>query len=1019
MKKSILILLSLLLASVAIAQTTVTGRITSSDDGTPIPFATLQIKGVKGLGSTTDSDGKYSLSGLPKDAVIIVSYIGYATQEIAVAGRSVIDIVLKPDALNLDEVMVVAYGVAKKGTYTGAASLVKADAIKDIPKTSFEGALSGRVAGLQITPGSGQAGSTQNIRIRGTGSMNASNEPLYVIDGVPVVSGDITQLAYVSNNVLSTLNPSDIESITVLKDAAASSLYGSRAANGIIMITTKRGKEGRMALTFKANMAFTPSFATENFEIASAEQQEILMYDKYYNEYMDSGKTHAQADAYAAGKVKTVIPRDPRGFYDWEKALFRTAVFQSYDLSVNGGSDKSSYYASLSYTDEQGRNRNNGLSRFSGRLNINQKIGKIVELASNISISNVDKSGFNDSRSTGANYFMASRNLLFPHWWPTALDGTPVTSRYRSYAYNYLYYDKLRENTSNTTKVSAVETLLLKLTDDLNVKSVFSYDETRVDDYSYYSPLHYSGSNKGGIIDTYSTKILRLISSTTVNYAKTFAEKHNVTLLAGFEGEKNKTDFIRASGSNLPNTTARTVQTAGTKDGTAYYWGDNMISILSRAEYNYDAKYYLSASLRRDASSRLSKEERWGQFWSVSGAWRINNEAFMSGVDWISNLRIRASYGSNGTLPIDKYGSMPLYSFGNNYNGNAGGVVSTSGNTALTWESSHNTSMALETGFFENRFGVNIEYFNRISKDLLQDVPTSQITGFSSTLANFGEMKNSGLEIEITGDIIRNGQLTWDAGLTASFIKSKVTKLYDGAQIVWYDPTGDDDRAKFVFREGESPKSFYGSEYAGVDRETGKPMWFLNNEGTADGQVDGRNITYNRSKASEVIIGCADPSVYGGFRTGLRWKDLSVNFNFSYSFGGQTYDATEKDNGDDGYYSSRTMSKYYFENRWTPDHKDAIFPRIVYDQSSSQGFQSRKLHSGDYIRLKDLSVSYSIPKSFINKFKIQNARVFFSATNLWTWAAFKGYDPEVNVYGTRGWEMPVGKTINFGVEIGL
>jgi TonB-linked SusC/RagA family outer membrane protein len=415
MKKSILIVLSVLLVTIGMAQTRVTGKVTSSDDGSPVPYATIQVKGVSGVGATTDLDGKFILPNVSGNATLVISYIGYRTQEVPVNGRAIVDVIMTADATNLDEVMVVAYGTSTKGTFTGAASVVKSDAIKDVPSLSFENAMNGKVAGVQISSNSGQAGSTSSIRVRGVGSMNASNEPLYVVDGVPVVSGNSSQLSgyiYTSSNVMSTINPSDIESITILKDAAASSLYGSRAANGVVVITTKRGKTGKAVINFKASVGITPSFATDNYEVASTEQQVEMYYENFWNSNVYTyNKTAADASAKALAQlnkrfnkhgytftapdntVKSLtIGGDRAGtYFDWEKELFRTAVYQSYDLSVSGASEASNYYTSLSYTKDMGRSVINDFSRITGRVNLTQKVGKYVDFTTNINIANSEK----------------------------------------------------------------------------------------------------------------------------------------------------------------------------------------------------------------------------------------------------------------------------------------------------------------------------------------------------------------------------------------------------------------------------------------------------------------------------------------------------------------------------------------------------------------------------------------------------------------------------------------------------
>ena len=1040
MKKSILIVLSILLVNIGWAQTRVTGTVTSSDDGSPVPYATILIKGVRGAGANTDLDGKYTLTNVPADAVLVFSYIGYRTQEVPVGGRNVIDVILAPDALALDEVMVVAYGTATKGTFTGAASVVKSEAIRDVPTLSFENAMNGKVAGMQITTTSGQAGSTSSIRVRGVGSMNASNEPLYVVDGVPVVSGNVTQMGiYTSNNVMSTINPSDIESITVLKDAAASALYGSRAANGVIMITTKRGKLGKTSVNFKASVGITPSFATDNFEVATPEQQVEAYYENFWNaDVYYRGKTNDVASANALKQLNNrfnkygyiftapdntvnslTISGDRAGkFYNWDEVLFRTSVYQSYDLSVSGATDASNYYTSLSYTKDLGRSVINDFNRITGRVNLTQKVGKSIEFTTNINIARSNKTGFNDTRATGSNYFMQSRNLLWPLYWPTDYKtGADWTARYGSYAYNPIYYNNEWENNSRTLRISANESVTVKILPELILKSIFSYDNTQTLDHLYFSKLHFSGSSVGGSVAEMSTNMNKWVSSTTLNFNKEFAKRHNVGVLVGWEVEENKSEYVRATGTNLPSGALHTVATAGKLDASAYYWGNTMVSMLSRAEYNYDNKYYFSASYRRDGSSRLSPSARWGNFWSVAGSWRIDKEKFMQGVDLISSLRLRGSYGVNGTLPSSNYGWRSLATYGDKYMEQPGSAVSTIADAILSWETSYTSNLALEFGLFDQRLTGSVEVFNRDSKNLLQDVPISRVTGFGSTLKNVGEINNKGIELELNGDIVKSESFNWSAGLTASYIKSTVTKLYGGQNIIWYDPTGGDSRAKFIYQEGKSTLALYGREWAGVEDETGKNLWFLNNDQTPDLMVDGRPATYNYTKASEKIIGDVHPKLFGGLNTSVEWKGISLSLNFTYKIGGYTYDAVGRDVTDDGYYWERIISKDQYDNRWTPENKTAKYPmRIAIDLEDVNQRSTRHMHKADYLRLKGMTLAYNLPKNIVSKIKLANARVYFNGTNLFTMAAYDVYDPEVNEYGTRGWEIPLGKTYTFGID---
>ena len=513
------------------------------------------------------------------------------------------------------------------------------------------------------------------------------------------------------------------------------------------------------------------------------------------------------------------------------------------------------------------------------------------------------------------------------------------------------------------------------------------------------------------------TNINKWVSSSTLNYNKEFAKRHNVGVLVGWEVEENKSEFARATGTNLPSSALHTVATAGKLDANAYYWGNTMVSMLSRAEYNYDNKYYVSGSYRRDGSSRLSPSARWGDFWSVAGSWRIDKENFMKDVDFISSLRLRGSYGVNGTLPSSNYGWRSLTTYGDKYMEQPGSGVSTIADANLSWETSYTSNIALEFGLLDQRITGSVELFNRDSKNLLQDVPISRVTGFGSTLKNVGEINNKGIEIELNADIIKTQDITWNMGITASTIKSTVTKLYGGQNIIWYDPTGGDSRGKYIYQEGQSTLALYGLEWAGVERETGKNLWFLNNDKTPDLTVDGRPATYDYTEASEKIIGNMHAKLFGGINTSVEWKGISLALNFTYKLGGYTYDAVGRDVTDDGYYWERIYSKDQYENRWTPQNKDAKYPmRIAIDLEDVNQRSTRHMHKADYLRLKSMTLAYNLPKNIVNKIKLANARVYFNGSNLFTLAAYDVYDPEVNEYGTRGWEIPLGKTYTFGVE---
>lgn len=1056
MRKVLLLLGSIFFCMSVFAQSTITvSGVVKAKDGSAVA-ASVMIKGGT-RGASTDANGKYTLTDVPSSATLVFSSVGFKNLEIPVNGNAIINATLDYDAQALDEVIAVAYGTARKGTFTGSADVINSKEIKDVPTTTFQNAIIGKAPGVQVTSGSGQAGSVTNIRIRGIGSMNASNEPLYVVDGVPVNAGSAGQLSdyiYATNNVLNTINPNDIESITILKDAAASSLYGSRAANGVVVITTKKGKSGKPKVNLSSTMGFTPTWATDNYEAAGVQEQVNMMYQVFWDYRVSNGWTEANATADAlnrlngkfkkhgyyfetagTGRYENVsikgmtdgLENREGKYFDWEDAYFRTGQYQNHDLSVSGGNENTKYYTSLAYTRDQSRIKINDFNRITGRVNLSQKIGKLLEFSSNVSIANSKQEGYNDTRNLGGNYYLQTRNLLWPLYWPTDYKtGLPWTSRYGSYAYNGLYYDNEWENSAKTLRLWANEALTLHLLPGLDIKSVFSYDNINTKDHLYYSPKHYNGSNDNGVVNEMVTNVNRLVSSTTINYNKSF-DAHEIDVLLGYEAEKNVTDYTRATGKDLPSSALHTVATAGLYEASGYSWGNNMQSYLSRLEYNYQHKYYASASFRRDGSSKLGPDTRWGNFWSVAGAWRINEEDFMKSMPMISNLRIRASYGINGTLPTNNFGWRSLVIYNDKYMDQAGGSIQTVADPNLTWETSYTTNLGLDFGLFDQRLFGTIEYFNRNSKDLLQDVPISTITGFSSTLKNVGEINNHGIELSLGGDIVRNSQVRWSATANASFIKSSVTKLYaqegesKGQDIIWYDPTGGDDRAQFIYREGESTLAFYGYEWAGVDPENGKNRYFVNDPSdktSGDFLLNGRGATYDFGNANYIILGSATPKVYGGLSTDVHYRNFSLTANFIYKIGGYIYDGAYKDVADDGYYWERIRAQSEWDNMWTDSHKNGSLPQLRgTDLEDPQQYSSRQMTDASFLRLKTITLGYELPFSVLGKVGISNVRIHATASNLLTFSKYKEADPEVNNFGTRGWETPYGKTFTFGIDL--
>lgn len=1048
MQKVLSLLIGVFFCMNVLAQSgsTVKGTV-SSTENSPIA-ATVMIKGST-RGTTADAGGNYSLENVPQNATLVFSSVGFQTVEMKVDGKTSINVTMSIDAQSLDEVIAVAYGTTTKATFTGSASVINGSAIQDVPNTSFQDALVGKAAGVSVTKGSGTVGSATTIQIRGIGSMNASTEPLYVIDGVPVSSGNAGQLGdyiYSTNNVMNTLNPDDIESISILKDAAAASLYGSRAANGVVVITTKKGKLGKPKITLKSSTGFSPSWATENWKPASTQDNIDYLYRVYYDAELSDGGTAQESMAYAlktlnnrfkrygyafttagdapdekviiSGLTDGVENRDGK-FFDWSNVYFRTALNHTDNISVSGGSENTQYYSSFSYTKNEGRIKMNDFDQLAGRVNLTQKIGRYVEFGSNVNVAKNKLIGFNDTDNAASNYFEAVHSRLFGVYWPTNyLTGEPWLAAYgNSGAQNNIFYDNEWENSSQILQLRAIERLKVNILPNLNVQTILSYDNAETKDHLYYSRVHFRGNLKG-VVNEISTAISKVVSSTTLNYNKDIGA-NSINFLLGYEAEKNESKFSRATGTDLPASNLHTVATAGEKDANGYSWGNSMISYLSRLEYNYDRKYYLSGSFRRDGSSKLGPASRWGNFWSVAGAWSINKESFMNNVDAISNLRLRASYGVNGTLPPDDFGWRSLMGYSANYMSQAGGALLNIADENLSWETNYASDIALEFGLFKNRLYGTVEYFNRDSRNLLQSVPISRVTGFTEALKNIGSINNKGIELQIGGIIVENRDVIWSADLNGSFIKSKVTKLNEGKDIIWYDNV--DERAQYIYHEGASTLAFYGYEYAGVDKSNGVNVFYVNDPAdpkAGDFLLNGRGATYNYKKANYVIIGDAFPKFVGGLNTQVSYKNFTLGLNFIYKIGGWIYDAVDQMVADDGLYWERMRAQYAVDNMWTEKNPNGTLPKVRgTDEEGVTQYSSRHMYDATFLRLKNLRLGYDFPSAMVQKIGLSNIRLYVTGSNLLTLKKYKLADPEVNQFSTKGWEIPYSKNYTFGIEL--
>lgn len=1021
MKKAILLLFTCFFISMGLVTAQmqrVTGTVISEEDGLAIAGASVAVKGTT-QGTITDLNGHFNLADVPNSAkTLLITFVGMEPQEVDVKPN--LRVVLKLSSQQLDEVMVVAYGTIKKASFTGAASTIHAEsAFKDIPITTLEQALQGNVPGLTVNQTSGQVGTSVNVRVRGTGSMNASNNPLYVVDGVPVMSGSVANIAYSSKgdtrdfNIMSSINPDDIESVTVLKDAAAASLYGSRAANGVILITTKKGKAGKTSVRLKANWGIS-DWAVNNRPSVTGEQHRELTYEAFYNQgVLMGGYTDAQAKKYADARIDMFAPKLEH-YSDWKDVLFKkNASTQNYEFSAQGGSEQTQFYASLGYNKEEGMVIYTGLEGFTGRLNMSHKSkDNRLQIGANISFAKQSSRMVDESTSYSNPYYLVN-------W--VCIPNIPVYNEDGSY---YDFKNNLAANSlglinpaknlgleSNTSDVlKSVNSLWAQyqIIEGLTLKQSVSYDFTLNNVESWRPSTSQNGMASNGVMTKVPFQFQNLYSSTLLNYTRVFGAKHTVDVLAGWDIDMRHEQYTASTSSNFPSDKLpEMINGANPLTTESSFSDDRVLSFLSRVNYDYDAKYYASANFRRDGSSRLGINQRWANFWSASAAWRISQESFLRDVSFLDDLKIRLSYGVNGTLPSGLYANKALVTFGKNYMKNPGSFVTQLANPDLSWEKNYNLNIGFDLRVF-NRVGIAFDFYNRNTTDLLQNLPVSMVTGFSSILKNVGEMNNRGVELDISVDVFKDSPVKWTTGLALSHNRNKITKLNEGKDII--GESG-------ILREGESYYAWWSREWAGVDPATGEEQWVLNTQ-NEDGSFN-RELTKDPALAQRIIVGKPDPALIGGWRNNVSWKGLTLNGLFSFSLGGHVMDDMELLNTSTDGATAYTVISVEQLNRWQKPGDITNVPRRINNYDLAWYGSTRFMRSSDYLRLKNVSLSYTLPGKWTRVAKMDNVRVFFSGTNLLTWSAYKTIDPEQPIDGITSFSFPALKTFTFGIEIGL
>ena len=1003
-----------------------------SDTGGTLPGVSVIIQGTN-QGTMTDLDGGYSIK-VNEGQVLEFSFIGYQTQKVTYKGQEVINVTLQYESSELSEVVIqVPYGTANKKTYTGSVGLIQAKTIEKSQVSNVSKALEGSVAGLQSFSASGQPGSEATIRIRGVGSINAKSDPLYVVDGVPYEGG------------LSAIAASDIESISVLKDATAATLYGSRAANGVIMITTKQGKretEPQIEITAKHGIS---NRARSDYKQLSTNQYMELQWEAIRNGQMDNSKMSAsEAAAYASTNLVNSIGINPYGLDnpnpvgldgkllpglkplwndDWSDALSQNARYTDVNLRVSGGSAKSRYYVSGGYMNDQGYVLESGFKRFNLRSNIIMDAKDWLEIGMNVSASHSiqDYPKQDDSAITNVIGFARGLPSFYPIYERNLTTGEylidPSTGErifdygnYRKTSYNkYNLVATLPQDKSEIKKdVATFRTYgQIKFLENLKFKSSLNIDYNSTYNHNVSNPDFGPSAANGGSVSRRNTRTVSMTFNNVLNYNLDIDDKNSLSLMVGQEYYQYDSNYfggvrqqIIKAGFEEPDAASRLVDFYGKAD--AY----KMMSFFGNAQYSYDKKYYLSASYRRDGSSRFSPKNRWGDFWSVGASWRIIDEDFMSNYrdTWLSNALFKASYGAQGNDNIGYYAYQSLFSIYNNL-GESGLVASRLETPELSWETNMNLNIGLDLSFFNNRLNTSIEYFERRSKDLLFDKALAPSLGFSSIQENVGAVNNYGWEFTVDGSPIQTDDWRLHLGLNLTTYKNKITSL----------PTKEMWSGSKKWIEGGSIYDFYMVEWAGVNSANGNPQWYIQN---TDGT---KRITEDYSELEvkdKVYKGNSLPDVTGGFQAELAYKNWEFSANFTYTIGGKIYNRDKlslyRESGDGGTWSRDML------DRWTPENPNTDVVRLTTDPKSSWTKESdRFLVDRSFLKLKNITLTYNLPQEWLRKIKLNSASLFFQAENLFTLTKEQGLDPEQTFAGTTYFRYPSMRTISLGLNVKL
>ena len=995
MRKFVAILLCAILAvtQVTAQNKTIKGRVTE-DGKKPLSNASIIVKGTT-VASKTNEEGYYSITIPANGKVLKFSSLNFEDQEVNIGSKSEINVILVNTVSDLQQVIVTGYGTTKKATNTGSIATVKAAEIENLPFSSVDKALQGKVAGLQSVAASGQPGASQAILIRGASSITASNAPLWVVDGVPINAGDASRLQ-TTGNLLSTLNPNDIESISVLKDAASQSIYGSRAANGVIVVTTKKGKSGKTRFRFDTEVG--------NSDVAyQNEKYKPLDANEFINLTRD-GLVNAGASAAQTTSILNSLGQGNGINFNWYDNIMRVGQQKQYNLSAEGGNDKTTFFLSGGHFAQEGTSLNSQLKRNNVNVRITNKATDKLTIGLNLNAGNVNQRAPLNGGAFGNP--LLSTYFLLPTYSAFKPDGS----------YNYV----LNGGLHNTIALAELDKRFLrqtsargsltgeyKILDNLKFRSVYGIDYNALEEDQYNNPLHGDGLASNGRAFAYYTRYFNYVWTNTLDLQQNITRNGDLSTSTqiGYEAQKSAGYFSSLQSQQFPPSLSLTYPASGASPTTASATISEYTfeSQFASTNLNYKNRFVLSGSFRRDGSSRFSAKNRYGNFWALGATWNIDREEFMVNNTLFDQLKLRGSYGVNGNAGIGNYDAPALYGFGFNYNQLPGSGPTNVGDENLTWELNKPMNIGLDFSVLKNKVNVTIDYYIRKSENLLLSVPLSSTSGFGSATRNIGSMENKGVEISLNLIPVQTKDFRWDVDFNFANNKNKITSLPGHADIL---------SGNFIIREGQSLNTFFLREWAGVDIATGDPQWYYTDKHQASSNI------YPGANA-RILAGQALPKFFGSLTNALTYKGFNLSAQLYYNFGNQVFDTWR------GYYLGSgfgaTFNKVKRQlDAWRQPGDKTDVPKYVYNGNKNFNSGSTyNLNDGSFVRVRDIQLGYTLPKSYADKLKIGNANIYVRGTNLFTWVKDKNmpFDPEQGTGSASNLNVFIPKTVTVGLSL--